>query len=458
MAEHCIVIAGVWETSAANHWNFSIDKDYMTRIVPLRPGITLTELLSNVFKEFFETSDALRSASLSYWPPNSKELATGLTTPPVMLTNDGAVSYFYQHFQTNKGINLFVTFNSLRRTPETSRVDENLQPFTTPNQPIKRTHSTLSSSGLRHPSTAGSQIPGFSLFNDDELTLSQESLPVQPQTCTPVQPLNVQPQTCTSGLPRNCLPVQPERCPPIKRPLAASQIPAFSLSTEPRTDRPIPDVGRSCPAKTSRLSLVDETILCGDEMLENMFKEDPDNIPDSWLTDDDEETASDASNSADIDLVQPRGYDEDFWTPLTDKGLGGSDAAEVMAGITVPKTAPVIIHCTTGDAFDHTVLVSGEMPPYFKPELGSSSSYVPPQPGIPVQTRSCPPVHSRNSNPASRSSTHSAGTSTRVETELPHPPTPLRVRPGLSQISAMRNLMSHHCLMILCTKPMMSLI
>ncbi|KAL0723389.1 hypothetical protein Bca4012_037988 [Brassica carinata] len=81
----------------------------MTRIVPLRNGISLTELLSNVFKEFSHKPDIIRTAVLRYWPPNSKELATGLTTPSVMLTNDGAVSYFYQHFQTNKGMNLFVT-------------------------------------------------------------------------------------------------------------------------------------------------------------------------------------------------------------------------------------------------------------------------------------------------------------------------------------------------------------
>ncbi|CAN7015094.1 unnamed protein product [Brassica oleracea var. botrytis] len=179
MAEHCMVIAGKWETSADSHWKFSIDKQHMTRIVPLRNGIPLTELLSNVFREFFDNADVIRTAVLSYWLQNSKKLATGLTTPPVMLTNDGAVSYFYQHFQANKGMNLFVTFNTL--THPISHVDENPLPFTTPNQPIKRTHNPYSSSALRHPSTARSQIPGFSLFNDDDLNLSQGCLPVHPQ-------------------------------------------------------------------------------------------------------------------------------------------------------------------------------------------------------------------------------------------------------------------------------------
>lgn len=75
-------------------------------------------------------------------------------------------------------------------------------------------------------------------------------------------------------------------------------------------------------------------------MLDQMFKEDPDNIPDSWVFDDDEETASESSQPQDTDGVPPAGYDHDFWDPLLEEHLGGSDAVEVMAGIKVPKTAP----------------------------------------------------------------------------------------------------------------------
>ena len=110
-------------------------------------------------------------------------------------------------------------------------------------------------------------------------------------------------------------------------------------------------------------------------MLEQMFKEDPDNIPDSWLVDDDEETASESSQPQDTDGVPPAGYDHDFWDPLLEEHLGGSDAVEVMAGIKVPKTAPLptpsVIHCTTGNgnAFDHTVRLSGEDPTDWKKDL-----------------------------------------------------------------------------------------
>ncbi|CAF1854264.1 unnamed protein product [Brassica oleracea] len=102
MAEHCMVIAGKWETSAYRHWNFSIDKQHMTRIVPLRNGIPLTELLSNVFREFFDDADVFRTALLSYWPPNSKELASGLTTPPVCSQTTGLSPTFTSTFKLTR--------------------------------------------------------------------------------------------------------------------------------------------------------------------------------------------------------------------------------------------------------------------------------------------------------------------------------------------------------------------
>ncbi|CAF2055833.1 unnamed protein product, partial [Brassica napus] len=270
----------------------------MTRIVPLRNGIPLTELLSNVFREFFDDADVFHTVVLSYWPPNSKELATGLTTPPVMLTNDEAVSYFYQHFQANKGMNLFVTFNIQPQPHPISHVDENPLSFTTPNQPIKKTHSPYSSSALRHPSTAGSQIPGFSLFNDDDLNLSHVCLPIHPQNSPHVQ---------TQSTPPVRSPSYPQSCPPIHRATAVSQIPGSSLSTHDNLDQEFPVVEDSGPSKTNRYSLLDETLFCQDELLEKMFKEDPDNIPDSWATNEDEDTTSDASLPADIDgLVHHR--------------------------------------------------------------------------------------------------------------------------------------------------------
>ena len=93
-------------------------------------------------------------------------------------------------------------------------------------------------------------------------------------------------------------------------------------------------------------------------MLEEMFKEDPYNIPDTWILDDEE--ATDPESSQPTEAVPVRGYDHDFWEPLLAETLGGSHAAEVIAGIHVPKTAPDTYRCTTGNAFDHTVRFSGE--------------------------------------------------------------------------------------------------
>ncbi|KAJ4894691.1 SWIM-type domain-containing protein [Raphanus sativus] len=215
---------------------------------------------------------------------------------------------------------------------------------------------------MRQASTAGSQIPGFSLFDDDELYMPQNRPHVQQQDCTHVQSNpHVQPQPYPVQSkpivqPQRCTPVHTQSCPPVQPP----------KNTAPST------ASSSRTAKPSRISRIDETLICGDDLLEDMFKEDPANIPDSWASEDDDDPGSDASIPADIDDIPVRGYDQDFWAPLLDSHLGGSDAAEVMAGISVPKIAPHIIHCTTGDAFDHTILVSGELPPYTKPELAIS--------------------------------------------------------------------------------------
>ncbi|CAG7888276.1 unnamed protein product [Brassica rapa] len=110
----------------------------MSRILTLSPSMTLLELQNNVLDEFFPNTQTRPEASLSYWPPNSKELATGISTPPVMLTHDGSVSFFYRHFEVQKAMNLFVTFNHLSDPVHTSQVAENLFPFTTPDQPITK--------------------------------------------------------------------------------------------------------------------------------------------------------------------------------------------------------------------------------------------------------------------------------------------------------------------------------
>ncbi|CAN7030387.1 unnamed protein product [Brassica rapa subsp. trilocularis] len=207
----------------------------MSRIVPVRAGMSLCELQSNVVQEFFTFTVPAPQAVLSYWSPNMKELATGLTTPPVVLINDGAVSFFFQHLAVHKTMNLFVTFNSEGVNQQDTQVGDNVYPFTTPN---KTPYPNLNP--FRPSSSSSFKIPSFSLFDEDELL--QDS---------PLKPSNP-----------------------------------------------------------------------------------PDPIPE-------------------------RGYDKDFWEPLIKEHLGRSHAAEVMAGIHVPKTAPETYQSYTGNAFDHPVRVSG---------------------------------------------------------------------------------------------------
>lgn len=284
MSTHCMVIPGAW-SSGDGGWNFAIDKDKLSRIVPVSAGMTLSESESNVTKEFFTSTETASLPVLSYWPPNTKELVTGITTPQVIMTNDASLRFFFLHLDGHLGMNLFVTFQAKPVTQPASQVDENPLPFTTPNQPIKHDLNQF-----RPPSTASSKIPSFSLFGDDDLLHDF----------------------------------------PPRHPVDASNS-IHSPTTFPSSPK-VP--------KINRFSLHEETLSCGDEMLDQMFKEDPDNIPDSWVFDDDEETASESSQPQDTDGVPPAGYDHDFWDPLLEEHLGGSDAVEVMAGIKVPKTAP----------------------------------------------------------------------------------------------------------------------
>ncbi|CAN6899784.1 unnamed protein product [Brassica oleracea] len=129
----------------------------MSRIVPVRAGMKLSELETNVLKEFLAGTEIAPLPVLSYWPPNTKKLVTGVTTPPVIMTNDGALAYFFLHLEAHWGMNLFVTFESRVFSQQRSQVAENPIPFTKPNQPIKLNLN--------------------SFLDDDEETPSQSSQP-----------------------------------------------------------------------------------------------------------------------------------------------------------------------------------------------------------------------------------------------------------------------------------------
>ncbi|WZZ08464.1 hypothetical protein YC2023_094385 [Brassica napus] len=373
MTDHCIVIPGDW-TSAGSLWEFVIDKKKMSRIVPVRAGMSLCELQSNVVQEFFTFTVPAPQAVLSYWSPNMKELATGLTTPPVVLINDGAVSFFFQHLAVHKTMNLFDTFNSEGVNQQDTQVGDNVYPFTTPNQ---TPYPNLNP--FRPSSSSSFKIPSFSLFDEDELL--QDS---------PLEPSNV--------------------------------------NTSPHHIH---------QANPHRVSVQDETLSCGDEMLEEMFKEDPDNIPDTWLLD--EEDATEPENSQPPDPIPERGYDKDFWEPLIKEHLGGSHAAEVMAGIHVPKTAPETYQSYTGNAFDHPVRVSGVDDTDWKKDLDFMSVHQ--REGPPVQCKT-PNTRVRRADPNTLGpDVHTQSPYTDTSSDSPY--TPLYgVHSGLTSTHTRNNLLS----------------
>lgn len=150
-------------------------------------------------------------------------------------------------------------------------------------------------------------------------------------------------------------------------------------------------------------------------MLEEIFKEDPDNIPDTWLFEDEEEIAYE--NSQPPEPFPVRGYDNDFWEPLLEDTLGGSNAVEIMAGIHVPKTALKTYECTTGA---HTVCLSGQDDTDWKKDLEF----------LGVHQKEGPPVHTGSASTRSRrpeqNTPNSRGYHTLLSTGTPNrpPPTP----------------------------------
>lgn len=122
MTDHCIVIAGKW-TFADSRWIFDIDKSKMSCIVYVCSSMPLLDFQNRIVKEFFSATATAPSVDLSYWPPNTKELATWLITPPVTLSH-------FMHLEAHRGMNLFVSFDTKWNNQQASHDDENLVPLT----------------------------------------------------------------------------------------------------------------------------------------------------------------------------------------------------------------------------------------------------------------------------------------------------------------------------------------
>ncbi|CAA7022924.1 unnamed protein product [Microthlaspi erraticum] len=138
MGDHCMVISGEWKCSPEGKWDFVIDKQRMSRVVSFQDGMTIDELKRNVFGEFFADGGCGMVVDLSYWPPNTNELATGITTPPVMVTSSPSISYFCKHYSVKRSMNLFATFGKRPTSTPLADVGVPSDSFTTPKPTMKR--------------------------------------------------------------------------------------------------------------------------------------------------------------------------------------------------------------------------------------------------------------------------------------------------------------------------------
>lgn len=108
MDEMCMVVCGKWVCGSDGKWEFVVDKGKMARMIPVDDGVSILELERRVVAEF--KVGGQYGVALSYWPPDSLDLATGIKTPPVLLTSDGALKYFFSHMKVRGSLNLFATY------------------------------------------------------------------------------------------------------------------------------------------------------------------------------------------------------------------------------------------------------------------------------------------------------------------------------------------------------------
>ena len=80
MDEMCMVMCGAWLCGSDGKWEFVVDKTNMARMILVHEALTMKEIESRVFTEF-KKSETSFNVALSYWPPDSKDLATRIKPP-----------------------------------------------------------------------------------------------------------------------------------------------------------------------------------------------------------------------------------------------------------------------------------------------------------------------------------------------------------------------------------------
>ncbi|CDY24727.1 BnaC04g13320D [Brassica napus] len=150
MDEMCLVMCGGWVCGSDGKWEFVVEKKRMARMVAVEYGV-----------------------SLSYWPPDSLELATGIKTPPVVLTSDGALKYFFTHMKVKGSMNLFATFESLGGDVFEASESKSVG-FDTPVMNKKHGGSLFGRKGENVSSVGSKTFPKINFINDDDVELVEE--------------------------------------------------------------------------------------------------------------------------------------------------------------------------------------------------------------------------------------------------------------------------------------------
>ncbi|CAA7037322.1 unnamed protein product [Microthlaspi erraticum] len=270
----------------------------MSRVVAFEDAMSIDQLKRNVIGEFFADGGSEIDVELSYWPPNTTELATGITTPPVIVTSGASISYFCKHFRVNHSMNLFANFSKRVISTSSPAGPVFSDGFKTPMPTTKRARFTddLCGEGMFGSSVGSRKVPPEI---DDDLMASHM-----------------------------------EKVENIMRSGSHRMEDLFNLNTS--SEKSVQEYLDEINSDISGIQYDSEDLNTDDE----------DNGQESWDNFD----------------VRPLGIDEEFWEPLVDEVHGGSDAADFMCPDVDPpvNAGPTVYTCSTNDAFDHTVIAGGD--------------------------------------------------------------------------------------------------
>ncbi|CAA7041451.1 unnamed protein product [Microthlaspi erraticum] len=329
MTEHCLVMCGDWRCSASGGWDFMVDKTLMSRVVSVSVGISLVELKERVVAEFFPRGRSALTVALSYWPPNTAELATGIRTPPVLLTNEGSISFFFKHYNVNHSMNLFVTFGY--ETPD------NLEEcYITPGEGKKRPN----------------------MFDDLQGHAKK------------VCPVSAGVSSCSTRVGASVLVgkqfsfegLGDSRCKGSDKGDSIGVSGGYGFDKSKTNSKGSSSGFRNSDDAFGRDSKFMEDVFFGDPLV----GENTEFVDGLIASDSDDSCGELPSETCD---VRPVGYDKEFWMPMINDPFGGSDAVDIMCppsegfdgkAAAAGKRRQVL--CSTNDAFDHYIVTGGSSP------------------------------------------------------------------------------------------------